>query len=253
MWFTEPERFNADELAALVTHTTGGDLHIALAPQAVWRPAADQAELDRTVAELHARYAAEPADREEPDFATIAELLSKPPEARYGWITDKRNDTSLSVLVAGTSWFGLIAVRDGDDIWVRTFQPDRLSAVLAGVLPHDTEKPAASPIVVLRSEMLDAEKLAYDTVPRSEVRRAQRFAELTPQLSAEFNAETRDSSGRRQRGPIPLRVYDTEDGRWALRIKPHYTDERMELWPVGQAEFADLMDELRREITAQAW
>jgi hypothetical protein len=253
MWFTEAERFDADELAALVTHTTGGDLHIALAPQAVWRPDHVRAELDRTVAELHARYAAEPADREEPDFATIAELLSKPSEARYGWITDKRNDTSLSVLVAGTSWFGLIAVRDGDDIWVRTFQPDRLSAVLAGVLPHDTEKPAASPIVVLRSEMLDAEKLAYDTVPRSEVRRAQRFAELTPHLSAEFNAETRDSSGRRQRGPVPLRVYDTDDGRWALRVTPHYTDERLELWPVGQAEFANLMDELRHEITAQAW
>jgi hypothetical protein len=144
----------------------------------------------------------------------------------------------------------LIAVVEGDDIWVRTFQPDRLSMVLAGVLPHDVAKPGGSPIVVLRSELLDAEKLAYDTVPRSEVRRAQRFVELTPQLSAEFNAEVRDAEGRRRRAPMPLRVYDTDDGRWALRIRPHYTDERMELWPVGQAEFADLMDELRREITA---
>ncbi|MDT7727242.1 MAG: hypothetical protein QOI21_3818 [Actinomycetota bacterium] len=250
MWFTEPERFKADELAALVTHATGGDLHIALAPQAVWRPDSVLAAHERTVAELQARYAAAPADREEPDFTAIAELLSRPPEARYGWITDKRTGTKLSVLVAGTSWFGLIAVVEGDDIWVRTFQPDRLSMVLAGVLPHDVAKPGGSPIVVLRSELLDAEKLAYDTVPRSEVRRAQRFVELTPQLSAEFNAEVRDAEGRRRRAPMPLRVYDTDDGRWALRIRPHYTDERMELWPVGQAEFADLMDELRREITA---
>jgi hypothetical protein len=253
MWFTEPECFKAAELAALVTRATGGDLHIALIPQARWHSDQAQAAINQTVAALYNRYSVVPADREEPDFTAIAELLSRPPEARYGWINDKRSGTKLSVLAAGSSWFGLVAVREGDDIWVRTFQPDRLSAVLAGVLPHDTEKPSAPPIMVLRSEMLDAEKLAYDTVPRSEVRRAQRFSAFTPYLSAEFNAEIRDAGGRRQRSPMPLRVYDTDDGRWVLRIRPHYTDERLELWPAGLDEFADLMDELRREITAQAW
>jgi hypothetical protein len=94
MWFTEPERFRADELAALVTQTTGGDLHIVLAPQAVWRSDQTQAAANQAVAELQARYAVEPGDREEPDFRAIAELLSRPPEARYGWISDKRSAPS---------------------------------------------------------------------------------------------------------------------------------------------------------------
>ena len=111
MWFTEPECFKADELAALVTHATGGDLHIVLAPQAVWRSDQARAAANQAIAELYARYAGQPEYREEPDFKAIAELLSRPPEARYGWISDKHSGTKLSVLVAGSSWFGLIAVR----------------------------------------------------------------------------------------------------------------------------------------------
>ena len=106
MWFTEPECFQADQLAALVTHATGGDLHIVLAPQAVWRSDQARAAANQAIAELYARCAGQPEDREEPDFKAIAELLSRPPEARYGWISDKHSGTKLSVLVAGSSYSG---------------------------------------------------------------------------------------------------------------------------------------------------
>jgi hypothetical protein len=251
MWFTEPERFRADQLAALVTRMTGGELHISLAPQAVWRSDQARAAANQALEELQAHYGAESPDREEPDFRAIAELLSRPPEARYGWISDKRSGTKLSVLVAGSSWFGLIAVREGPAVWVRTFPPDRLSAVLASVLPNDAGRAAVSPIRVLRSEMLEAEK-ARDVRPRPEVRRAEHFAKLTPYVSAEFHAESRDADGRRQRSPQPLRVYDTDEGRWAMRIRPHYGDEHLELSPASASEVADLLDELRREVAACA-
>jgi hypothetical protein len=250
MWFTEPECFQADQLAALVTHATGGDLHIVLAPQAVWRSDQARAAANQAIAELYARYAGQPEDREEPNFKAIAELLSRPPEARYGWIRDKHSGTKLSVLVAGSSWFGLIAVRDGADVWVRTFRPDRLSAVLADVLPEDAWRTSVPSIRVLRSEMLAAKNPGNGAVPRPEVRRAQRFAALTPHVSAEFHAETRDGDGKRQRSPQPLRVYDTNDGRWALRTRPHYGDEHLELIPASTSKVADLLDELRREVTS---
>jgi hypothetical protein len=249
MWFTEPECFKADELAALVTHATGGDLHIVLAPQAVWRSDQVRAAVNHATAELYTRYANQPDDRDEPDFTAIAQLLSRPPEARYGWISDQNSGTKLSVLAAGSSWFGLIAVRDGADIWVRMFRPDRLSAVLADVLPEDTSRSTMPSIRVLRSEMLAAKNPGNGAIPRPEVRRAQRFAALTPHVSAEFHAETRDSDGKRQRSPQPLRVYDTDEGRWALRTQPHYGDEHLELIPANTAKIADLLDELRREVT----
>src|ERR1700712_2890279 len=116
MWFTEPERFRADQLAALVTRMTGGELHISLAPQAVWRSDQARAAAHQALQGLQAHYGAESPDREEPDFRAIAELLSRPPEARYGWISDKRSGTKLGVLVAGSSWFGLIAVREGSAV-----------------------------------------------------------------------------------------------------------------------------------------
>jgi hypothetical protein len=250
MWFAEPERFQADQLAALVTKSTGGDLHIVLASQTVWRSDQAKAAFNQDVDTEYARYSAAPRDREEPDFQAIAELLSRPPEARYGWISDRKSGTTLGVLVAGSSLFGLIAVRDGADIWVRTFWPQRLSVTLADVLPEDAGKSTAPSITVLRSEMLAADSEPVGAVvPSAQVRRAQRFAELTPVVSAEFHAETRDDDGRRQHSREPLRVYDTEDGRWLLRTRPHYGDERLELTPASACDVAKMLDVLRYELT----
>ncbi|WP_370944845.1 ESX secretion-associated protein EspG [Amycolatopsis sp. cg5] len=246
MWFEQPEKFRAEELAAMVTKVTGGDLHIVLAPQAVWLPSVAKKQVGKAVDELLMRYPTDPDERDEPDFKAICELLSRPPEARYGWISDTVNGTKLSVLVAGTSWFGLIAVREGDDVWVRTFHPERLSLILAGVLPEAARKPSGFPISVLRSEIVEAEKSGNGS---QAVRRAQRFAELTPHVIAEFNAETRPAGGKRHRNQNPLRVYDTDEGRWTLLAHPHYGDERLDLAPAGTEEVAALLDELRRELT----
>src|SRR5881396_1897838 len=119
MWFAEPEKFRTDDLAALVAKATGAELHVVLAPQAVWRSNEARARANAAVGELYNRHAGEPADREEPGLGEVAELLSRPPEARYGWIADHVNGTKLSVLVSGTRHFGLIAVREEDDIWIR--------------------------------------------------------------------------------------------------------------------------------------
>src|SRR3954447_14778063 len=135
MWFVEPERFRADDLAALVAKATGAELHVVLAPQAAWRSDDARARANAAVVELYNRHAAEPADRDEPGLGEVAELLSRPPEGRYGWIADNINGTKLSILAAGTRHHGLIAVREGDDIWIRMFDHGSLSETLAQVLP----------------------------------------------------------------------------------------------------------------------
>ncbi len=233
----------------MVARLTGGELHIVLAPQPVWRSDEAQAAADRAVAEQLDRYRSGGlGDDEDPDFGAVAELLSRPPEARYGWISDTATGVRLGVLVAGSARFGLVGVREGDDIWVRTFWRDRLSAVLAETLPRGVRKPVVQSVAVLRSEMLAARAEVVGSVaPSAEVRRAQRLAALPPSVIAEFSAETRNG-GQRRHSPHPLRVYDTEEGRFALRVRPHYGDERMELLPASLDDIADLVDGLRREL-----
>ncbi|WP_020670078.1 ESX secretion-associated protein EspG [Amycolatopsis nigrescens] len=241
MWFAEPERFRADRLAAMVADATGGELHVVLAPQPVWSP-----NEVRASAEDLDRYSAAPAD--EPDFAAIAELLCAPPEARYGWISDNGTGDRLGALVAGSAEFGLIAVRDQHDVWIRTFTPKRLSEVLTRLLPRGVPKSGAPPITVLRSEMLAASAEVVGAVrPSADVRRAERVIALPPSVVAEFSVETR-SGDRRRRSEHPLRVYDTEHGRWVLRTSSHYGDERLELAPADMYDVVRLLEELRREL-----
>jgi hypothetical protein len=245
MWFVEPERFRAGELAALVAKAAGAELHVVLAPQAVWRSDEAQARANAAVVELYDRHAGPPADREEPALGEVAELLSRPPEARYGWIADHVNGTKLSVLVAGTRHFGVIAVREEDDVWIRMFDRGTLSETLARVLPDFPGGDGSQPVSVLRSELRRAENPSVVASP--EVRRALRFAELTPLVTAEFHVET-NRAGRRARSRFPLRVYDTEAGRWAVTTRPHYDDEQWQLTPATTADVARLLENLRHEL-----
>jgi hypothetical protein len=247
VWFAEPEKFRSDHLAALVTATTGGELHVVLAPQPVWLDDQEAAAAKRELAELRQRYDDSPDNADEPSFREIAELLSTPVEARYGWIAQPEAGSRLGVLAAGSPWFGLIAVREDESIWVRTFRDENLGAVLAAALP-EWWKPTAQPISVLRSAVLDARReVAGAVLPSNEVRRAQRLADLPAYTIAEFHAETRDSGGR-HRSPMPLRVYDNDEGRWIMRVTELSGDERVELLPANSDDLVGHLDTLRRQL-----
>ncbi|GAA4537302.1 ESX secretion-associated protein EspG [Amycolatopsis samaneae] len=241
VWFAAPERFAADQLAAMVTEATGGELHPVLAPQPVWLDDNERAGANRLLADVAAQYSGEPSDGNEPSFPDVAELLSRPKEARFGWFSDLVGDTRLRVLVAGSPWFSLVAVRDGDEIFVRTLDAERLAVVLASILPADVGRVAGTPISVLASEYRRAD---HNTASRAEVRRAQRFASLEPSLIAELYVETRGPAGRHAIS-APLRVYDTEQGRWLLTTSPEHDDERMTLTPATSEDVAAALDALR--------
>lgn len=240
MWFEQAERFHIDELAALVTEETGRELHIVLAPEPVWRehPKPSIKDIPRQA-----------GNRDEPSPADIAELLSTPGEARYGWCSDLVNDVHLRTLVAASPLFGLIAVREHDDVFVRTFWRDHLSSVLAAALPPHGPKPAKPAFSVLRGEILAARTDAIGAPrPRREVARAETIAAARPHAVAELYAETRDREGRRRHSSFPLRVYDIDEGRWTLTVRPHYGDELLEFAPADTADVADRLDELRRDL-----
>jgi hypothetical protein len=252
VWFAKAQRFPADLLAAMVAQATGGELHIALAPEPRWLDDQERAAANRDLARETAAYSgvhsSNKHSEDEPDFQAVAELLSKPPSARYGWVSDGQAETPLGVLVAGNHWFGAIAVREDDSIWVRTFWPESLSEVLADVLPDDSWKSSAQPITVMRGEMLTADDDAMGFVPpRAEVRRAQRVVGLEAHGIAEFYAQVTEG-GKQRRSKYPLRVYDTEDGRWTMRVTPVHSDERIDLAPAGHEDVTRILDGLSREL-----
>ncbi|UJW34413.1 ESX secretion-associated protein EspG [Saccharothrix sp. AJ9571] len=242
MWFAEPEHFLADRLAALVTDVTGGEPHVVLAPEPVWLDETERAQAEQVLDQERARYGG-PADQEEPDLHAIATLLSTPPEAGYGWVSHTGDRRPMGVLAARCPWFGLIAAREDDDVWIRTFWREDPSVLLTEVL-SDWRKPREQPISVLRSELLATNDLV---VPSAEVRRAQRVAALPQYGVAEFYAEIR-RNGTRRRSPHPVRVYDNVDGRWTMKITPLPSDERLELAPASAADVVRLLDQLRRDL-----
>ena len=247
VWFAKAQQFQADLLAAMVTRATGGELHIALAPEPRWLDDQERAAANRALDRETGAHFGEPSE-DEPDFRAVAELLSKPPSARYGWIGDVPTGARLGVLAAGNQWFGIVAVREDDSIWVRTFWPESLSEVLARTLPDASWKSSAQPISVVRSEMLTADDDAMGFIPpRAEARRAQRVIDLDAHGIAEFYAEVSDG-GKRRSSKYPLRVYDTEDGRWTMRVTPVHSDERIDLAPAGYDDVTKILDVLSRVL-----
>ncbi|MEV5298210.1 ESX secretion-associated protein EspG [Amycolatopsis methanolica] len=247
MWFAEPERFQVDLLAAMVAKVTGAELHLALAPQAVWRP--DDADVafrraaDAALARFHV------PTRDEPTFADLAHLLTPPAEARFGWLSDTTRGVNISTLVAADQRFGVVAVRDGQEISIRTFQRDRLSKVLADVLPQDVPKSPEPSLTVLRSEVRGARQAELNgTRPSRAVMRADYLASLEPYFIAELHAEVRDHTGQPRHPRFPLRVYDNAEGRWTVQAKPHYDDQLLHFAPATATDVADRLDELRREL-----
>jgi hypothetical protein len=187
MWFTEPECFQADQYGALVTHATGGDLHIVLAPQAVrgLRPGTrgGQPGHRRAIRPLR-RPAGRPRGTGFQGHRGTAQPAARSP-LRLDQRQAQRHETECAG--GGIVVFGLIAVRDGADVWVRTFRPDRLSAVLADVLPDWTPgEPAcrrADPAADLAGAVQDSAEPAGDPAAGCALQPTERVEQSSPELA----------------------------------------------------------------------
>lgn len=159
-----------------------------------------------------------------------------------------------SVLTARTPWFGMIAVREKDDIYVRTFKGDHIADVLAAALGERVWKADEQPIKVTRGELIAAnEDIVGLTPPSPHARRALRLMDLDTYLIAEFYAEHHHRGETRKRTQIPLRVYGFGDERydagcWTLRATIRGKDEDLHLAPADTGDVAQRIEELRRVL-----
>lgn len=247
MWFEKPERFQVDQLAAMVTRATGNGLHTVLAPQAMWHSDEARARFNAEVDEQYACY--DRKTRGYPGFADIAESLCTPEEARYGWYCDLANDVRLAALAASGRRFGLNAVRENSEAFLRTFWRDHLNSVLTAVLPAGRLERAVRTLQRVAQGNSGRPRGKYRrTRPKRTVPQAEGLIGLKPYAVAKFYAEIRDHQGHRRRGDPPLRVYDTDEGRWTVSISYQYGDELLRFAPADLDDVANSLDDLRRKL-----
>lgn len=237
VWFAQPQPFPVEELAGMVSKATGVDPHVALAPEPVFLDDEERAAANRALDERYRTYSGRSNSVEEPEFAEIAELLCRPRDARYGWISDLRNRTQRAVLVSDSPWFGVLAVRDGERVFLRTFRDENPSRLLATTLPEAPWRAADHPITVARRDLVDSDEHSIGgRGPSRTVRRARQIGALEPSLIAELYAAPGTGGWSR-----PLRIYDNAEGRWSLLID---ASDNARLAPSGDAEIAALLDQL---------
>lgn len=227
-----------DVLARLVRQAGIGDLHPVLAPDPMWLDTDEETAAEAAAAdEIGGRWLRDRTGRLDIELVDSLAVLTRPTVEYYGWIT--HGETTIGVLAASTPAEALLAVRDGDDVRLRQIRRTTLPEHLVGQLP---DVPPA------RGEFLEARQADLIAAPRGRLRTTatirtasprirliQRVAALPTTGGAHLNVATRDPAGRRTTARHPLRIADTEHGRWSnittggrdphVRIGPATLDE----------------------------
>jgi hypothetical protein len=215
-----PATIPARVLATLVAAENLGELHLALAPTAVWRPPTwRDPPADEYLAALGWRDRTSGLEREV--AATLA-VLCRPVVELYGWITHR--GTTIGVLAGRIGKDAVLAVRTQDGMVGLSNIPttrlaDRLVAQTPPV-PAAQVKPFLVSPAEVRSVTWSGRLLSPAGVT---ARRASPETRLAKQLlvqprtgGAELWAATRTSTGLRHAIEHPVRYADVGGRRWLI-------------------------------------
>ena len=119
-----PARLSVQALTWLLDTEQIGEPHLVLAPTAVWHPPADWDELHAQArAEITALGWYDRRGRLEIEVAVALAIVCRAEVEFFGWIT--RDTSTIGVLAAGIGRHGLLAVRDGESVWLKHTGPAR--------------------------------------------------------------------------------------------------------------------------------
>jgi len=141
----------------------------------------------------------------------------------FGWIHD--GEQTIGVLTAAIAREALLAIRDGDLVWLSQIRSSKLAEVLVGQVP-DLPAGRTRPMRVARAELAATTRdgrrrseTGVGSYPASEsARLARQLADLPTLGTGELYVAVRDSMGRRRAVAEPLRYLDTQRGRYGYQI-----------------------------------
>ncbi|GAB3449730.1 ESX secretion-associated protein EspG [Actinophytocola sediminis] len=213
-----PARLSARSLAWLLEVEQLGEPHAVLEPAAVWRPptAADEARRAAR-AEIAALGWYDRSHQLAAEVAVALTRLCRGESEFFGWIT--RDRTTIGVLATGFGRHGLLAIRDGDSVWLRHVGRGALAESLVAQTP-DVAAGLGKPVTVSRAELRGparrrqiTEAVTKVSPASSAARQVRRLMSLPQTGAGELYAAARDEVGR-YRISAPVRYADTQHGRY---------------------------------------
>ena len=255
MVLPKPLTLPAEALVRLVALENLGELHVTLKPAGVWRPqqleheeeTAARAEFARTgLFDRHGRL----------DIELVASLavLCRPGAEFYGWIT--KDGHTVAVLAAAIGREAILAVRDGDSVSLTQIRPETLPEALVAQTP-EVPPGRGEAFSLMQADALASvggrqrTEAGVGTRPAgTEVRLAQKIAELPTTGGGQLSVAFRDSLGRRRSSPHPLRFADTSAGRWLNLMTPINANEnRILIAPASRRDLVVRLQEMHRSLS----
>lgn len=251
-----PAMVPARVLAWLVATEGLGDLHVTLAPAALWRvptarnPWPEQAAERLTV--LGWRNSVGGLEREV--VASLA-VLCRPAVGMFGWITHDGN--TIGVLAARIGKDAVLAVRTPDGmIGLSSIPAGRLVERLVAQTPHIPAGPG-KPLSVSPGDLRSVNRAGRQlTSTGAIVRKASPDARHAKQLLAqrstgggELWVAARDSSGRRHVVKQPVRYADIDNGRHLITASGA---SQVRLIPAGRFQLVAALNQAHRILPAGA-
>lgn len=246
-----PLSLSAHALDRMVQRENIGSLHVALAPTALWIPQDEQYEVDKQVTQEFAQLGLIDAHGHlDVELIDSLAVLCRPIEERYGWIS--KGGHVRGVLAGSIGREAILAIRDGEEIWMSQIRPEHLEQALVAQLPEHP-KARGEVINVVFSDLAAARSGGTSGGVRekpvgSEIRRVLQFAEEPTLGGAELYAGHRDGQGGYRYTEHPLRVVDTREGRWENVTTPRPDDALITIAPATAGDIANRLRELRQHI-----
>jgi hypothetical protein len=251
---SRPLTLEADELVRLLRLENLGEPHIALKPLGVWRPKAEEQQVE---SRIRARFTQlgliDPRGRLDAELSASLAVLCRAGAEFYGWIN--QGDVTLAVLAAAIGREALLALREGDLVTLTQIRPESLPEVVIAQLP---EVPPARGKAhnVLRSEALAAVGGRANTeagvgrrLASADVRAVQDIAAMPTTGGGELHVAVRDRMARRRAVRYPLRYADTTAGRWQnYMIDAGNGEHRVLVAPASRADLVRRLQEMHRGL-----
>jgi hypothetical protein len=226
-------------LAALTERERAGQLHVTLRPESLWLSDEDKAAADRQIETALAEAGlVDGRGRTVVDFLDWLPLLTNASLEYYGWMTS--GEETLGVLAATRGLQGVVAVRAGEWVRVKTVDRQQLAEALVAELPvvgAGGGNPRSVRVSTLAAARTDRR---LDPVVTDLVSLVQRPVSG----SGELYAGRRDEVGRYSRVELPLHYADTDWGRYYTYTTGAGDDAEVHVGPAGPAVLAGILREL---------
>lgn len=236
-----------DVLAWLVRAEGLGELHVVLAPAARWIPRTARNELEsRYREEVRARFGTD-----EDALGSLA-VLCRATSEFYGWISV--GGTAIGVLAAAIGGEAMLAVREGDSVWLSQVRRSVLAEALVAQTP---EVPAAraQSVTVDLTEVLATSAGQQPTASGVSLRQASQQVRLVKQITewdttgcGEFYVAVRDGMGRRIGVSQPLCYADTVRGRFMNYVTGTGSAARITVAPACRSHLTARLEEMHRSL-----